>query len=162
MRDKTQRDITAVCCVGNYYLSDDGFAIHLFHNLHNMPLPNNVELREFGLIGFSQFDSVLPCRKLIVADVLKGVGKPGEIFKFDLLNDPPVFCKTILSVHDFGIMELLDMFRVLCPENFPEEAILFGVEAKIMDQYSTMLSPQLNTALFRVRKMVLEELGMFF
>jgi len=162
MRDKTQRDITAVCCVGNYYLSDDGFAIHLFRKLENTRLPNNVELRELGLIGFSQFDSLLSCRKLIVADALKGVGRPGQIFRFDLLNDPPVFSKTMLSAHDFGIMELLDAVRVLCPENLPEEAVLFGAEAKITDQYGTALSPQLNTAIFRVRAMILEEIGVPF
>ncbi len=123
-----------------------------------MPLPDYVKIYEFGLIGFALTDFILPYRKLIVVDALKGIGRPGEIFKFDLLKDPPVFYKSMLSTHDFGIIELLDVVKMLYPENLPKEVLLFGAEAAITDQYGTTLSPQLNKALFGIREIILEEL----
>ncbi len=149
----------AIFCVGNYYLSDDGFGIHFFHMLKAAPLPDYIEVCEFGLMGFSLADYILPYQKLILVDALKGIGKPGEIFRFDLLKKPPVFCRSMLSAHDFGIIELLDMVKALNSENLPKQVLLFGVEAEIMDQYGTTLSPQLEKALLRMKKIVLEELG---
>lgn len=150
----------AIFCVGNYYLSDDGFGIHLFKILRDTSLPENVQIFEFGGTGFFQTDIILPYRKLIVADALKGLGMPGEIFRFDLLENPCLpYCKTMVSSHDFGIMELLDMVRTLRPENLPKQAILFGAEADITDRYGTTLSPRVDKALSGVKEMIIEEVS---
>jgi hydrogenase maturation protease len=150
--------ITAIFCVGNYYLSDDGFAIHLFRVLKGLSLPEDVEIYETALMGFNQIEYIRPYRKLLIIDAVKGLGAPGDIFKLDLINSPPAFQKAMLSAHDIGVLDMLELVRVLSPENLPKEVILIGVEAADTMTYGTDLSPMSAAALPVVKSMVLEEI----
>jgi hydrogenase maturation protease len=148
----------AVYCVGNYYLRDDGFAIHLFHRLKEATFPLTVELHQFGTLGLSLIDHIEPYRKLFILDAMTNMGRPGDIFRLDLLDNPDLFCKSVISGHDFGVMEVLEIVRRLYPEKLPREVVLWGVEAEVLDEYGTTLSPKVAQALVEVEENVLNEI----
>jgi len=154
---QSYHDIIAIFCIGNLYLSDDGLAIHLYNELIKLKLSENIKIYQFGLLGFSQIDLILPYRKLIVIDALKGFGRPGDIFTIDLFLSKYLDNNT-LSSHDIGLFELLETIRILDPSKMPKEAILIGVEIENVNEFGVTLSPKVNNVISQVQKIIINEI----
>lgn len=150
----------ALFCIGNYYMGDDGFAVHLMRDIEDSFLSGYLELFNFGAVGLGILDYILPYRKLIIVDALQGTGKPGDISKFDLsVSHQLLLTRDIISAHDLGIIESIEIVKRLYPERQPGAIILIGVEALAIDKQVTSLSPQLKKALPIVKQMVFQELA---
>lgn len=130
----------------------------MYRQLKEATLPPLVELHQFGTLGLSLIDHIQPYRKLFILDATINMGQPGDIFRFDLLDNADLFFKTVVSGHDFGVMEVLEVVRRLCPEKLPREVVLWGVEAEVLDEYGTSLSSKVEQALVEVKENVLNEI----
>ena len=151
---------TGVFFIGNYYVADDGFAIHVYRLLKDGELPQNVDLIEFGVKGLDLLETFQHYDKVILIDTLAGFGEPGKIFRLNLLEDSlSKLGQQRLSAHHIGVAELLELGKNLYPNKFPKEIFLIGVEASDITSYGTTLSDPVQKAIPVVLGLLSKEIG---
>jgi len=149
----------ALFFTGNLYAGDDGFAIHLYEQFKDIPLPRKPDIYCCGVKGLAMVDTFRPFKKLVVIDALRGLGQVGEIFRVDLLNENlSQWSGAPVSAHDIGIIETIEIVRHLFPQHLPAEIILIGVDIGNRDMMGTTLSAEIFAALTPVAKMIYKEL----
>lgn len=140
--------------IGNPIKRDDGIGIHVVRYLEGR-LPADVELVE-GSVYCADLLSFLEGRKkAIFIDGIDAGDKPGTVFRFspeEIRQKPGI----PLSLHDFGVYELITSARLL--DQCPEEITIIAVQVKDVGT-GEELSEELRAAIPRVRQLILEELG---
>ena len=72
---------TLVACVGNIFLGDDGFGVEVAHSLSRRVLPQNVQVKDFGIRGFDLAYALLePLEAVILVDALPRDDAPGTLY----------------------------------------------------------------------------------
>jgi len=142
--------------VGNVLLRDEGFGVKLLYLLKaKYQFPENVVLIDGGTAGIFLSPEIDYLDKLLIIDVVKADGKPGEI---RLYQKEDFFIDRLplkLSPHQLGLQEvlLLNEIKGTCPK----EVKLIGVIPKSVET-GTGLTPELESKLGEVEKLVLEVL----
>jgi len=140
--------------VGNVLLRDEGFGVKLLYLLKaKYQFPENVVLIDGGTAGIFLSPEIDYLDKLLIIDVVKAKGKPGEV-KFYEKEDFFVDRLPLkLSPHQLGLQEvlLLNEIKGTCPK----EVKLIGVVPKAVET-GTGLTKELETVLPKVEKLVLE------
>jgi hydrogenase maturation protease len=69
-----------VAGIGNIFLTDDGFGCEVARGLSSTPLPDGVEVVDYGIRGMHlAYDLLRGYDALVVVDALPGDGVPGDL-----------------------------------------------------------------------------------
>jgi hydrogenase maturation protease len=141
--------------VGNELLSDEGVGVHIIKELREMDIPPGIEVIEGGTDGFGLFNIICETDYLVVIDSLKGGGKAGSIYRFNVKDAPncPNSFKT--SVHQIGILEILHLSGLI---GKTPKTIIFGIEPKKITT-GMELSPEVQEKIPRLIELVLGEIN---
>lgn len=140
--------------IGNTLLGDDGVGVRTVELLRERELPPSVELLEGGTRGLALVDELPGREQVVVIDALDAGREAGAICRLDekqLENH----AGGGLSLHDFGLLEALEMARLL--GDAPREVILYGVQPKQIG-LGLELSPEVSRALPELLELVLAEI----
>lgn len=149
---------TLVAGIGNKLMGDDGFGSHVIDLLKEEPLPDNVELRDYGTAGITIALDLGEYDSAIFIDAYKK-GDPGEIYKTKLLvkeGFDEIRDLSSLSLHEVGIEGLLKFSKNI--GTLPEEVILIGCVPKVLEP-TLSLSPEVAEAAKKAVDMILEIMG---
>jgi hydrogenase maturation protease len=139
--------------IGNLIKSDDGFGVHVVRRLQGR-VPDGVELVEGSVYCADLLPFLDGCRRLIFIDGIDAEDEPGAIFRFSPDDVRPSTRGVSLSIHDFGVYELLMAAKLL--DQCPEDISIFAVQVKNIE-IGDRLSPEVSAAVEKVCRMVLEE-----
>jgi len=140
--------------VGNVLLKDEGFGVKLLYILKSKyDFPENVVLIDGGTAGIFLSPEIDHLDKLLIIDVVRAKGKPGDI---KIYNKEDFFIGSLplkLSPHQLGLQEvlLLNEIKGTCPK----EVKLIGIVPKTVET-GTTLSPEIERKLIEVEKLVLD------
>jgi hydrogenase maturation protease len=115
-----------------------------------------VELVEGSTYCADLFGFIEGRRKAIFIDGIDAGEQPGAVFRFspdDVRSRKPAMS---MSVHDFGLYDLISTARLM--DQCPDEVTIFAVQVKSVEM-GERLSEEVSAALPRVCELVLEELG---
>jgi len=140
--------------IGNTIKSDDGAGVRALEMLEPL-VGDDVELVEGSVYCADMLPVLEGRRKAVFIDGIESGEEPGSIFRFtpDEVKEEK---KISLSIHDFGVYELIMAARLL--EQCPEELVMFCVQVKDTS-IGQELSPEVAAALPRLCELVLEEVG---
>jgi len=142
MTGQNSPQTTLILGVGNIIMGDEGFGVHVVRRLKEAELPVNVRIEEGGVGGFNLLGSLEGVKRVIVVDIMMTYKPPGELLCF---KPGPGFGepgKRIISFHQVGVLELVQMWGLLGYE--PEVFFLVTRPEKL--EWSTELSPTLQLA----------------
>ncbi|MEO2082503.1 MAG: HyaD/HybD family hydrogenase maturation endopeptidase [Desulfurobacteriaceae bacterium] len=142
--------------VGNVLLRDEGFGVKLLYLLQSRyDFPDNVTLIDGGTAGIFLSPEIDYLDKLLIVDVVKAEGEPGEIKVYEKEDFFIDRLPLKLSPHQLGLQEvlLLNEIKGTCPE----EVKLIGIIPKSVET-GTGLTPELEEKLPEVEKLVLKQL----
>ena len=140
--------------VGNVLLRDEGFGVKFLYLLRaKYEFPENVVLIDGGTAGIFLSPEIDYLDKLLIVDVVKASGQPGEI---KIYEKEDFFIDRLplkLSPHQLGLQEvlLLNEIKGTCPEDVK----LIGVIPKSIET-GTGLTPELENRLPEVEEVVLQ------
>ncbi len=139
--------------VGNVLLKDEGFGVKLLYILKaKYDFPENVVLIDGGTAGIFLSPEIDYLDKLLIIDVVKAKGAPGEIKVYEkedfFIDKLPLK----LSPHQLGLQEvlLLNELKGTCPK----EVKLVGIIPKLIET-GTGLTPELEAKIPEVENVVI-------
>ncbi|WGI17283.1 hydrogenase maturation protease [Methanonatronarchaeum sp. AMET-Sl] len=145
----------AVLGLGNLILGDDGVGIRAVQKLENK-VPDHIDVIDGGTAGFGLLNIFDQYEKLIVIDALNFGGEKGEVSKLNI-DEVKDIGKINISAHDLDFIDALKVGNEL--GNVPEITI-YGIEVGYVDrtEVTMELTPEIESAIDKVIKMVLQEL----
>jgi hydrogenase maturation protease len=147
---------TLVLGIGNPILSDDGAGIKVAHEVANQLNSPQVTIAETSGAGLSLLDSIVGYDKVIIIDAIQTEeGNTGRIYRMG----PEDFSLTkhFSSPHQINLVTALELGKMLNLA-MPQKITIFAVEAKDVTNFSEKCTPEVEKAIPKVVKMVLEEL----
>ncbi len=148
-------DHVMILGVGNLLFSDEGFGIRVVEALERRyTFPANVSIVDGGVLGVSLLGIISEVDQLIVVDVIRNQGVPGDLYR--LAGDAiPERIRAKNSLHQIDFLEALTLCQAM--EKVPETVII-GVEPEDISTLSTALTATTQTKMEATIKMVLTEL----
>lgn len=140
--------------VGNVLLRDEGFGVKLLYLMKaRYEFPENVVLIDGGTAGIFLSPEIDYLDKLLIVDVVKAKGNPGDIKVYEKEDFFIDRLPLKLSPHQLGLQEvlLLNEIKGTCPEDVK----LLGIIPKSIET-GTGLTPELEAKLPEVEEKVLE------
>ncbi|MEJ5186453.1 MAG: hydrogenase maturation protease [Candidatus Geothermincolales bacterium] len=141
--------------IGNPLCRDDGFGVHALRYLRGR-VPEEVELVEGSIYGPDLLPFLEGKAKAIFIDALDAGEEPGALFRFSPEQVSLELPSIPVSLHDFGVYDLLRAAELLGQR--PEEVVIIAAQVKDLG-VGMELSPELEALLPRVCELVLEEIG---
>jgi hydrogenase maturation protease len=141
--------------IGNLIKKDDGVGVHVVRGLAGR-VPGDVELIEGGVYCADLHGFIEGCRKAIFIDGIDAGEEPGAVFRFTPDEVPAKAGRTSMSIHDFGLYDLIKTARLM--DQCPEEITIFAVQVKDVDLGMEMTT-EVAGAVEKVCRLVIEELG---
>jgi hydrogenase maturation protease len=147
-----------VLCVGNPIARDDGLGIRVARILADATLPPGVTIEERPNLGLDLVDLLRSHDRLVIVDAMSTGAQPGACRVLDAsqaadLASVPYCC------HAIGLAELLRIAARLDPEAAAHRVLLVGVEAAVLHEFGTALSPPVRQALPEAVAVVLRLVG---
>lgn len=141
--------------VGNILFSDEGFGIRVVEALERRySFPESVSVVDGGVLGVSLLGIMSAADQLIVVDVIRNKGVPGDLYR--LAGDAiPERIRAKNSLHQIDFLEALTLCQAM--DKVPETVIL-GVEPEDINTLSTELTATTENRMEDVIQMVLGEL----
>ena len=142
--------------VGNLLFSDEGFGIRVVEELERRyAFPDNVSLVDGGVLGVSLLGVMSQADHLIVVDVIRNKGVPGDIYRLE--GDAiPERIRAKNSLHQVDFLEALTLCQAM--DKVPE-AVIIGVEPEDIRTLQTELTSTTEAKMEAIIQMVLEELA---
>lgn len=141
--------------IGNVLFKDEGFGIHVMKRMEQMfEFPENVQLVDGGVLGVHLLGIISKPDHLIVIDVIRNGGQPGDMYRIEQ-KDIPDRIRAKNSVHQVDFLEALTLIQAM--DHQPETVIL-GVEPEDMETLSTELTATAESKVGPVIELVLAEL----
>jgi len=141
---------TLIMGLGNILLGDEGFGVHVARRLRESELPDYVRIEEGGVGGFSLLGYLDGVERLVVVDAMMLDSPPGELLLWKPGPDFHEPGKNIVSFHQVGVIELVNMWGLL--EHEPE--ILFLVTRPEKLEPGMELSPALQRAAEQAARLI--------
>ena len=104
---------TLILGVGNIIMGDEGFGVHVVRRLKEKELPSGVRVEEGGVGGFDLLGTLDDVQRVIVVDVMNLDLPPGDVCLFKPGPDFREPDKNIVSFHQIGVLELVQMWGLL-------------------------------------------------
>lgn len=128
--------------VGNIIMGDEGFGVHVASQLKDAAVPADVRVEEGGVGGFNLLGLLEGVKRVIVVDIMNTDIPPGDVLLFKPGPDFSEPGKRILSFHQVGVPELVQMWGLL---GYQAE-VFFLVTRPQRLEWSTELSPAVQLA----------------
>lgn len=127
-----ERTGTLVLGIGNILLKDEGAGVKVVERLAalNPDVPDIVWM-DGGTLSFTLAPDVEAARHLIVVDVTQLKSPPGTVQVFEDDEVDRMLASHGRSVHEVGIMDLMDMARLT--ERLPERRALVGIQPEAIE-----------------------------
>lgn len=141
--------------VGCILFSDEGFGIRVIEKLEETyTFPDNVSVVDGGVLGVNLLGVISLADQLIVVDVIRNKGNPGDVYR--LSGDQiPERIRAKNSIHQVDFLEALTLCQAL--DKVPETVIV-GVEPLDIETLSIELTPVTAAKVAPMIDMVLSEL----
>ena len=141
--------------VGNILLSDEGFGIRVVEALQQRyDFPDNVSVIDGGVLGINLLGVISEADQLVVVDVIRNKGNPGDLYRIDG-KDIPERIRAKNSLHQIDFLESLTLCQAL--DKVPETVIV-GVEPRDIETLSVDLTPTTADRIDDMIQMVLSEM----
>jgi len=142
--------------VGCLLFSDEGFGVRVIEKLEETYIfPDNVSLVDGGVLGVNLLGVISLADQLIVVDVIRNKGNPGDVYR--LSGDQiPARIRAKNSIHQVDFLEALTLCQAL--DKVPETVIV-GVEPLDIETLSIELTPVIAAKIAPMIDMVLSELN---
>lgn len=141
--------------VGNILFTDEGFGIYVVEELEKRYVfPDNVSLVDGGVLGVLLMGIMSQADQLIVVDVIRKKGVPGDIHRLEG-EEIPERIRAKNSLHQIDFLEALTLCQAL--DKVPETVIL-GVEPEDIRTLSTQMTPTVEKMMDPIIDLVLKEL----
>jgi hydrogenase maturation protease len=141
--------------VGNILLSDEGFGIRVVEALDaRYDFPDNVSVIDGGVLGINLMGIISEADQLIVVDVIRNKGNPGDLYRIDG-KDIPERIRAKNSLHQIDFLESLTLCQAL--DKVPETVIV-GVEPRDIETLCVDLTPTTADRIDDMIQMVLSEM----
>jgi len=148
---------TLVLGLGNPILSDDGVGIKVAHEVANQLNSPQVTVAETSGAGLSLLDSLVGYDKVVIIDAIQTKeGQPGQVYRMG--SEDFSFTKHLSSPHQINLVTALELGKMLNLA-MPQKITIFAVEAKDVTSFSEKCTAEVEQAIPKVVKMVLEDLG---
>jgi hydrogenase maturation protease len=147
---------TLVLGMGNPILSDDGVGIRVAQEVGKQLNDPQVTVAETSEAGLRLLDSIVGYDEVIIIDsVQTEKEQAGQIYRME----PQDFSATkhFSSPHQINLTTALELGKMLNLA-MPQKITIFAVEAKDITTFSEKCTPEVEQAIPKVVKMVLEEL----
>jgi hydrogenase maturation protease len=109
-----------VAGIGNVFLGDDGFGVEVAHRLDGVPLPDDVDVADYGIRGVHLAYELLDDRyaTVVLVDALPVDGPPGTLAVLEVPLDDDGERADALAVpavdgHGMSPVAVLDLVRAL-------------------------------------------------
>uniref|UniRef100_A0A7J3ZKS0 Hydrogenase maturation protease n=1 Tax=Fervidicoccus fontis TaxID=683846 RepID=A0A7J3ZKS0_9CREN len=145
--------------IGNLLLSDEGVGVHVVSELKRFELPAYVEVYDGATLGLEILSLMEGASKAIIVDAVRGGGKPGTIYRFNLRDfEYETNVLRMTSMHHLDFATALKLGEGAY--SLPEEVIVIGIEPSRID-VGLELSDEVRAAIPEVLKIILEEIHSF-
>lgn len=114
--------------VGNLLLRDEGVGVHVAREIQKRPLPAEVEVYDGGVAGLGLLDYFPGACKILLIDAVDMDLLPGDVVRFTPEEVRARGNDLRFSLHDIGLLEVLELARVL--ERHPPEVVIIGIQPK--------------------------------
>jgi hydrogenase maturation protease len=152
-----------VAGIGNIFLGDDGFGCEVVRRLVKRELPENVEVRDFGIRGMDLAYALLdPYEAVVFVDAVPRGDEPGTVYLIEA--EVPEEGEVALDTHGMDPVNVIRLARVLgaeiprtlvvgCePQNIP--GCRGGSETHLYDDMLMELSEPVQRAVDEAVKLV--------
>ena len=147
---------TLVLGLGNPILSDDGAGIRVAQEVDNQLNDPQITVTETSEAGLSLLDSIVGYDQVIIIDVIQTKeGRAGQIYRME--PEDFSFAKHFSSPHQVNLVTALELGKML-DLAMPQKITIFAVEAKDISTFSEKCTPEVEQAIPKLAKMVMEEL----
>lgn len=140
--------------LGNPLFQDEGFGIHVIHQLMKESLNERAELIDGGTDGLGLLGIVEKAELLLVIDAIDAGCQPGTIKRLES-DEIPALLHTMLSEHQLGFQEVLALARLR--GRLPQQLVLIGVQPQCLD-WGIELTPTTAKTVARVKEMIYEQI----
>jgi hydrogenase maturation protease len=131
--------------IGNNLLTDEGVGIHAINYLQqHLQYQDNVKLLDGGTLSFTLAAEIEDADLLIVIDASQINQPPGTIRTFVDEEMDHFLGTTKRSVHEVGLLDLLDISRLA--GHLPKKRALIGIQPEIVN-WGDNLSESVEAAL---------------
>jgi hydrogenase maturation protease len=113
MTETARQRAVLILGVGNVIMGDEGFGVHVARALKNAELGHDVRIEEGGVGGFNLLGVLEGASHVIVVDVMNTDIPPGEVRFFKPGSDFAEPGKRIITFHQVGVLELVQMWGLL-------------------------------------------------
>jgi hydrogenase maturation protease len=142
--------------LGNPILSDDGAGIRVAQEVDNQLNDPQITVAETSEAGLSLLDSIVGYDQVIIIDVIQTKeGRAGQIYRME--PEDFSFAKHFSSPHQINLVTALELGNAL-DLSMPQKITIFAVEAKDITTFSEKCTPEVEQAIPKLVKMVMEEL----
>jgi hydrogenase maturation protease len=142
--------------IGNPILSDDGAGIRVAQEVGNQLDDPQVTVAETSEAGLRLLDSIMGYDKVIIIDAVQTEkGQAGQIYRMG--PEDFSFAKHLSSPHQINLVTALELGNAL-DLAMPQKITIFAVEAKDITTFSEKCTTEVEQAIPKLVKMVLEEL----
>jgi hydrogenase maturation protease len=145
--------------VGNSILKDEGFGVHVIHELEKqratLNIPPNVELIDGATLGLDLLYYMEDRDKIILVDIVNAGAEPGEIFKFTPHDIKTKNFINKVSMHQVTLFDVLTMAEVT--DRMPEEVVLIAIQPGEIS-WGEELTPAVEAQIPKVIELILEEM----
>ncbi len=147
---------TLVLGLGNSILSDDGVGIRVAHEVGKNLNDPQVAVSETSAAGLSLLDSMLGYDRVVIIDAIQTEkGEAGQIYRMSAADFS--LTKHLSSPHQINLATALELGKML-DLAIPQEITIFAVEAKDITTFNEKCTPEVEKAIPKVVRMVLEDL----
>jgi hydrogenase maturation protease len=128
-----------VAGIGNIFLGDDGFGCEVVRRLAEHELPENVEVRDFGIRGMDLAYALMdPYEVVVFVDAVPRGEEPGTVYLIEA--EVPDEGEVALDTHGMDPVKVIRLARVLGAE--VPRTLVVGCEPKLVlsgEDYDDML-----------------------
>jgi hydrogenase maturation protease len=129
-----------VAGIGNIFLADDGFGCEVVRRLAECELPDNVEVRDFGIRGIDLAYTLMdpPYEAVVFVDAVSRGEEPGTVYLIEA--EVPEEGEVALDTHSMDPVKVIRLARAL-GANIPRTLVV-GCQPKVVltgEDYDDML-----------------------
>ncbi len=136
-------------------MTDEGFGVRVVERiLQQYDFSDNVAVADGGVLGLNLLGVMAEADYLIVVDVIRNHGDPGDLYRLEG-NQIPERVRAKNSLHQIDFLEALTLCQAL--DHVPQTVIL-GVEPEDIDTLSIVLTPTVQKQIDPIISKVLTEI----
>ncbi len=151
---------TLICGVGNKLKRDDGLGPFVIEQLEDTPMPEGVDVVDYGISGFKCALKLEGYSKVVFVDAISLPGfEPGRLHRLKITKEKlmksPKLSDFSLSMHETDLERIMATAAVL--NIYPDEVVIIGCEPSDT-AVGLGLTKSVEAAVPKIIELVLKEL----